>query len=294
MTTVANIIDRVFRQYLEPPSAQPAICYTATALDASQDDVTLTAFETVEDQDLLRQGVILELGSELVKIKTYNPTSAAATIRRGQLGSTATIHSTDTQVKLAPEFTRMDAFSAVAENMMILGAKLFTTRTDYVSFSDGAASIDPLAVSIIRFRPDNPNDVDLSESMEIVDYHPAVGGRAVTSQHWVSGYVTYRCRLGVPTVESDTTESLGLENVWIPALLAGVAGDVMAGRDIPETQFNWISQALEPEAVPFGSRLRLAGSLKQYQRFLITEFVNEMNREYRPTVRMLSPFGQGH
>jgi len=293
MTTIGTVIDRVFRQYLEPPSRQPATCYTSTALDSSQTDVTLVDFEVPEDEDLLRMGTTLELGSEIVKVQTYTSTSGATVIRREQLGTAAATHASGTAVKLAPEYTRMDALSAAIENMMVLGAKLYTVRTDYLDFTDGAASINDLAVSVVRFRPDGQPNQDLGELVEIVDYHPAIGGRAAVMPYNAPGYLTYRCRLGVPTDETTTLDSLGMEAVWVPALMVGIAADMMVGRDIPEAQYEWISQAIEAENVKYGSRLQLAGSLKGYQRLLISEYVTEMNREYRPTVRMLNPFAQG-
>lgn len=296
MITVGNVIDRLFRQYLEPPDAQPAACRLDGAITSTDTSIGLDNFEVPEDEMLLRQGVLCEIGSELVRITAY--ASGTATVERGVLGTIAAAHDDDASVKLAPPFLRIDALNSIGENVSMMGGQLFTTRTVYVSFLElGAAPVEALAVSVVRIVPDDAWRVGSGSTVtiqgSIVDYHPDVGGRAVVADGYRGGaYVTYRRRTAAPTVESDELTDLGIEDEWIPAILAGAAADLLVGRDIPASHTNWIGQVLETEAIRVGTRTQLAGSLRGYQQLLLSRMATEMQVEYKPTIRLRNPFSQ--
>jgi len=289
MATVGDVIDRIFRSYLEPPNQQPAMTRLGASLTDSATSVTLSTFEVPEDEELLRQGTVLEIDSELVKVEAY--TSPTATVRRGMLGTTATAHANGAYVKLAPPFPRIDVFNSVKENIVLLGSRLYTVRTVYMGLDHGGiAPVEASAVSPRWWQPESVPDTRITDCM-IIDYHPQVGGRAFAVPGWVGGgYGTYRRRMLAPTSEADTLDELGVEDVWVPIIMVSVAADLLVGRDIPKSQTEWISQALEAENIQVGTRTRLAGALRNYRNILISDFENEMAIEYRPTMAFSDPF----
>lgn len=291
MTSIADVIDRLYRTYLEPPDEQPAEALLVSSLSPSATTVTFGTFQVPEDEQLIRQGTIIEIDNELMKIVSYNLNASEATVQRG-FRTVAASHAADASIILAPPFPRLSVYEALSENISILGAQLYTVRTDYCSFTGGAAEVSNTAVSVVRIQPANESMATQRLSGEIVDYHPQIGGRAVVIQptFFGSAYVTYRQRMTVPHSESDVLADLGIEDEWVLPIMLGTAADLLVGRDLSKSHANWVSQILESEAVSIGTRSQLAGALRGYRNAVILELSREMDQEYRPTVFMRDPF----
>jgi hypothetical protein len=125
----------------------------------------------------------------------------------------------------------------------------------------------------------------------VVDHHPATDGRAFVASSMVGDlWITYRRRMGVAEATTDLLDDLGVEDVWVPIVMAGAAGDLMAGRDLPRTVVEWVSDILDRQAVPIGSQQSLAVGLRRYRDYLLDGFSSEMGAEYKPKVVRHSPF----
>jgi len=196
--------------------------------------------------------------------------------------------------KLAPVYPRSSVFEAVADNIITLYPKLYTVNTvNLVTIATSIAGIeDPLAVEVLEVWPDGmQNDVDYHA--RIVDFHPAVGGRAVITNRWMGAlWVKYRRRFGKATSEADTLASLGVDDRWVNILMVGAAADLMAGRDIPAAQTEWVQQVLQAENIQVGQRSSVAVGLARYRELLTPRAESEMSAEYRPKVRMRNAFDQ--
>jgi hypothetical protein len=119
------------------------------------------------------------------------------------------------------------------------------------------------------------------------------GGRSlITNSDTGSVWLRYRKRMGKATSEADLLSELGVDERWATIVLVGAAADLIVGRDVPAAQTEWIKSVLEAENIRVGTRMSIAGGLRQYRGMLINEAMKEMKAEYRPKVSMRNTFKQ--
>ena len=298
MSTVADLLDRLYRLILEPPDAQPASTRLAAGVSDVDTTFTLRTFDIPEDENLVRLGSILEIENELVRVTNFDATAVVVTVLREQLGTKAVAHDADATVKLSPPFPRLDAFNAVRDNIIALYPDLWTVKTEVLAAtgSDVYPFGDPLGVEIVEANPDNTGWGTIKLDARIVDNHPRVGGRAVvTNINAVTTlWVRYRRRMDEATDESDTLEDLGVEEVWAQLVVISAAADLLAGRDIPASSVEWVQSVLQAENIRVGTRMSIAGGLSQYRDILLERFKKEMRAEdsNRIQISMTDAFAQ--
>jgi hypothetical protein len=299
--TIADLIERTYRTYLYPPDYEPAL----VQLDGSIDDTQLTAvvgsFLVPEDEELLRIGSLVEFDQELVRITGFDSTTRVLTLafdpanpsdRKAQRGTTAAAHNDGIYAVLTPSYPRLSVFEAIRDNITMLSPQLFSVGIDnLVQVTNRVAGIeDDLAVEVLEVWADNIGDTT-DYHARIVDNHPAIGGRAlITNMSMGTLWVRYRRRMGVPDEESELLTDLGVESVWEVVVMCGVAADLLAPRDLPQSQVEYIGATLQAENIRVGTRLSVAGGLAQYRDILIKRFQAEMKNEYRVKIRMRDPF----
>lgn len=301
MSTVATIVDQVFRNMLEPPDYQAA-AFTGTSANPGgfligETDFTASPFEIPEDENLVRLGSLLEWDKELVRVTAWDVATRTITVVRGVEGTIEVDHPATARVKLSPPFSRQSVFEAVRNNIISLYPKLWTVRTE--AWSAVGASVypvlDPLAVEIVEINPEGSNWV-AEIGGRIVDYHQLAGGRAliVAIPNTPTLWVRYRRRFATATAEADTYDQLGFETVWEPVVVAGAAADMMAGRDLPAAHTAWVQSTLEAENIKVGTRTSLSVGLARYRELLIDRFAREMEAEdsNKINVEMVDPFMQ--
>ena len=293
--TVGALVDRTYRQILEPPDAQPAATRTASSIAEGDLVIPVTLFDIPEDENLLRLGSIIEINSELMRVTDYDTTLRVVTVIRGYLGSVPAAHALDDQVKLSPPYPRLDVFHAVRDNIVALYPDLWTVKTQVLSraSADAYPIEDLLAVEIVEANP-NAAQKTVNFPARIVDNHPQVDGRAVVFNGAPSTtmWVRYRRRFGTATSEADTLESLGVDTVWNALIIVSAAADLVSGRDVQAVSSDWVQSALEAENIRVGTRLSVAGGLAQYRDILMGRFKKEMRGEdsNRPKVHIREVF----
>ena len=294
--TVGSIMDRLFQTYLTPPDAQYAqVRLGANVTSTDSGTILLGGFTIPEDEALLRQGSILELDEELVRVVSYNDVTATVTVTRGEYGTVPTTHDVPLLINLNPPYTRASVFEAVSDNIITLYPSLYTAEHQYISaVTSGIYPInDELAVEMLTAWADGwTGSTDIQG--EIVDFHQLTGGRAIITNHPTGGslWFRYRRRMGKAKSESDELVELGVDPRWVNIVMAGAAADLMAGKDIPASQTEWVKSVLEATNIPVGTRMSIAGGLRQYRNMLLTDAMREMKAEYRPKVRMRNPMKQ--
>jgi len=287
--TVASIMERLYVQVLTPPDSQFAQAWLGVDVnDPEQTTILISNFTIPEDEALLRQGSILELGQELVRVVSWDAQTGVATVVRHIYGTPASTHVTPTLINLNPPYTRASVFEAVADNIIQLYPSLSTTDNELLSSTSAQVfSIsDPLAVEVLTITPgDFTSTVELSGT--IVDFHPMTGGRSLlTDVASGSVWLRYRRRMGKATAESDLLTELGLDERWMMIVMVGAAADLLVGRDVPAAQTEWVKSVLEAENIRVGSRMSIAGGLRQYHGMLLKAAMKEMKAEYRPIIHM--------
>ena len=296
MTTVGEVIDRLYLQILTPPDAQPALVHLAAPMDETQTDLTLGSFAVPEDGALLRQGIILGAGLESMRVTAYTLGAATATVERNVYSTPAETHAVGDAVTLSAAYARKSVFDAVVENIVSLYPKLATTNTDTMVTvgTDVFPITDDLAVSPIEIWDGAIAEQRIAIDGRIVSYHPLVGARALlTSPSSGIVWMRYRRRMGVATTEADELSDLGVEETWINIVLMGAAATLLAGRDLPAAQTEWISATLEAENIRVGTRMSIAGGLRQYRNMLLNDASAEMKAEdsQKVKVHMKTPTG---
>lgn len=291
--TVQDVLARLFRTYLYPPDYQPATTFLATPVSDDVDPIwQLGEFAVPEDENLVRQGSIIEVGAELAIIRQYNEDTNTVGVERGVYETPTSAHATGDPVILSPPYSRYSAFQSIGDNIITLSPKLYTvTAQNLVEVTAGVAGVgDDLAVSVESVWRGN-FQLTPDVMAKIVDYHPAVGGRALlcsvpTGNLWVR----YRRRMVRPTTEAATLDSLGVDEAWANIIIVGVAADLFAGRDLPASQVEWVSQVLQAENIEVGTRSSLSNGLARYRELLINRAASEMDQEYGISVDQQDPF----
>ena len=291
-TTIAEVIDRTYRQFLTPPDAQTISTRLVGGIDEATEYMTLDNFAIPEDEQLMRSGVIIELDQELCQVLEWNVGSKAARVKREQYSTVGAPHLDGTLVYVSPPYTRKDVYDAVGDNIVSLYPKLFTVYSQQlIPIGPGIYPLeDELAVTLIDVTADGlagRHKVDGT----IVDFHQLAGGRAVLTNIPVGdAWVRYRRRMKSPSFETDEIDQLGVDERWVNIVVIGTAADLMAGRDVAATQVNWVNGIMQTEGIPVGARSDVAVSLARYRELLIDRFSKEMRGEYKPTVHFRNPF----
>lgn len=140
-TDIAGLIDRVFREYLEPNddlTSYTAIAAGAGTLSASATSVSFNGdLLTLEEKDAMDAGTIIECEQELMYCTDVDIINNAVTVVRGALGTTAATHAEGKIIKIAPVFTRKAVFDAVKDQINNLFPTLFAVDTQQITVGDG-------------------------------------------------------------------------------------------------------------------------------------------------------------
>ena len=324
-TTIGDLVDRTFREYLEPMDDIVSYTTLTGAVDSSATSIAYNGdLLSVEEEDALDAGAIIEIGQELMICTDLNAVANTITVTRGARGTTAASHSIGDLIKIAPPFPRKNVFDAVCDQIKNLYPTLFATETKsvtskvgYIPLSgandnyliaplkaisqqtDFAANSDEsgviyrgVAVELIDLpNPFTYTDADgVSQTITYSNNGPnkvnAVQVYNVSAGHTV--FVTFKKKFVEPTAESDTLATVGLENEYEPIIMAGVAAQMMAGRDIPTATSDYITDQLSVSNFPVDSATRVRNSLLAYQRALIQQARKDLRARFPEPVTLNS------
>ena len=325
-TTIGDLVDRTFREYLEP--MDDIVSYT-TLTGAINDTATSIAYNgdllSVEEEDALDAGAIIEIGQELMICTDLNAVANTITVTRGARGTTAASHSIGDLIKIAPPFPRKVVFDAVVDQIKNLFPTLFAVETQSVQSSNGytllgtydSPGTNNYLVSVLKaisqftdfsagsdqtgvvFNPVSVQMIQLPNPFTYVDDTATertitytTGPNQVNALQFFNidqghtCYVTFKKKFVEPTAETDTLATVGLEDEYEPIIMAGVAAHMMSGRDIPTATADYISDQLAVSNFPVGSANSIRNSLLQYQQLLITQARKYLRAKYPEAVEI--------
>ena len=318
-TNIGNLVDRVYREYLEPMD-------DLTSYTVVNEGGTLTASDTVitfngdlltqEEEDAMDAGTIIECETELMRCVSLDTVNNQVTVVRGVRGTTASTHADGSVVKISPPFPRKNVFDAVCDQIKNLYPTLFAVETksitaktgyiplegandnyliapikaisQYTDFSSGSDETGIVYTGVAVELVDLPNPFTYTDSdgvSQTITYSNngpnkvnAVQVYNVNSGHTV--FVTFKKKFIEPTAETDTLTTVGLENEYEPIIMAGVAAQLIAGRDIPTSTADYITDQLSVQSFPVDSATRIRNSLLAYQRALIQQARKDLRARY--------------
>jgi len=134
-TTIGDLVDRVYREYLETPDNLISYTYLDTAI--TDTTTTTISFDgnllSIEEEDLLDAGTLIEINQELLLCTDLNTVNNTITVVRGARNTTAAEHETGSLIKIAPPFTRKAVYDAVKDQIETLYPTIFATETKEVT-----------------------------------------------------------------------------------------------------------------------------------------------------------------
>ena len=304
-TTIGNLVDRVFREYLEPNDDIQS--FTNLRLAVADTTTTTISYEadylTTEEEDAMGAGGFIEINQELMLVVALNTADETLTVVRGARGTTAATHAQGDIIKINPPFIRLNVFNAVKDQIENLYPTLYavevqsiTTANGYVALtgSDDNRIVAPLkAVSqyqslasgsetTVQFR---------GVSIELIDVPTTVtaSGKVVQFsgiQSGVSVHCTFKKKFGEVSSEETTLADVGLETEYEPIIMAGVAAQIIAGRDIPTATADYITDQLSTSTFPVNSAANIRTSLLRYQNDLIEQARKDLRARYPEPVAL--------
>ena len=316
MATIKNLIDRTYREYLEPNDDLTS--YTALTAEVNASVTTIPfnpALLTQEQEDMMDAGTIIEIDTELMICTDIDTVDNQVTVIRGARGTTAAIHTNASIIKIAPVFTRKAVYDAIVDQINNLFPTLFAVDTqsitassgytligDYSSpgthnyivsiigaisqYTDFSAGTDTTTInfsSVPSSLIELPNPFTYTDStgtQRTMTYTTgpnvvhAVQFANVSADKTV--HVTFKKRFVEPTDEDTTLSSIGLEDEYVPI--------IMAGRDIPAATSSYITEAMAASQFPVGSSNSLRNSLLQYQQLLLNQSRKYLRSKYPESV----------
>ena len=127
MSNIGNLVDRTFREYLEP--MDDLVSYTTLSTGVN-DSVTDIVFDgdmlSIEEEDALDKGTIIEINQELMICTDLNAVTNTITVKRGMKGTSAAAHTAGDLIKLSPPFPRKNVFDAECDQIKNLFTTLFS------------------------------------------------------------------------------------------------------------------------------------------------------------------------
>ena len=305
-STIGNLVDRVYREYLEPnddiqsfSNLRTAITDTTTTTVAYESD-----FLTTEEEDAMGSGAFIEINQELMLVLALNTADETLTVKRGARGTTAETHAQTDLIKINPPFIRLNVFNAVKDQIENLYPTLFavesqtiTSASGYVALTgaDDSRIVAPLkAVSQYTSISGDQTSIQFrGVSIELIDVPTTVTstGKVVQFSGIASGvnvHCTFRKKFGEVASEQSTLSDIGLETEYEPIIMAGVAAQMIAGKDIPAATTEYISDSIQASVYPVGSSTSIRNSLLQYQQILIQQARKDLRARYPEPVSLNS------
>lgn len=306
-TTIGNLVDRVFREYLEPNDDIQS--FTNTRLAVADTTTTTISYEadylTTEEEDAMGSGGFIEINQELMLVVALNTADETLTVVRGARGTTAATHAQGDIIKINPPFIRLNVFNAVKDQIENLYPTLYavevqtvTSATGYVALtgSDDNRIVAPLkAVSqYTTLSSGSETSVQFrGVAVELIDVPTSVtaSGKVVQFSGISTGvnvHCTFKKKFGDVTNETSTLADIGLETEYEPIIMAGVAAQMIAGRDIPAATTEYITDAIQANVYQVGSSTNIRNALLQYQQVLITQARKDLRARYPEPVSLNS------
>ena len=327
--TVGDLVDRVYREYLDP--VENVDSYTTLELAVNTTDTTIKYdgnLLSVEEEDALDGGCIIEIGQELMFSTALNTVSNEITVKRGQRGTTAASHEVDDIIKIKPTFPRKNIFDAVSDQIKNLYPTLFAVETielvastgykllgtygtdvdtnnylvaplksisQYTDWSSGSdqtgTRYNGVAIEMIDLpNPFTYTDDTQTERTKTYTTGPnvvhAVQFVGISAGHTV--YVTFKKKFIAPTNELTTLSSVGLETEYEPIVMAGVAAQMLVGKDIKNVDARYITEQMAAQNYPVGSSNSISSSLLRYQQLLIQQARSNLRSKYPEPVQLNS------
>lgn len=300
MSTMAQLIDRVYGEYLEPLDDFPSYTLLETAIDNSPSTTTVvykSGFLTPEEQDLLDAGAVIEIGSELMLVEDIDTSVRQLTVVRAGVKGTGPIaaHSANDYIYINPEIRRINVFNAMADAVVNLHPPLYRVKSEEiwatpfswdlpadawvaleVRYHDGERWVPGGSAEILHDHPD-------SDTGKAVQLYPPFGARNI---------LRYKAAFSRPSAETDDLlgDTIGLEADMEQPVIVATLSHILSGRDVPSITQEFVTEAAELQGFPPGSGEQLRNSLIRYYNHLINQIRRRLRQRDTTQTEYLEPY----
>lgn len=307
MSTLGQLIDRTYREYLRPVEEQEPLTQVAN-LDSITGGQGLTSTGTTlqykeglftpEEEELIGAGSVLEIDTELVMVEDINTVSREITIERGRLGSTAAVHLEDTDIILKPKYPRLNVTNAIGDQVIGLFPALYAVKKTTLTTSSTQFVEMPAGTQrILQAKIDNSTTGGTATSFTdvplelLTDFAGSTTDAAVqfptSPTSGKSVYVVYASKFTRPTAETDNLNTIsGLEDFHEQIVMVGAVAQLLSELDVDASTQNYITENLEQRGVPVGSGERLRNALLRYYGVLLDRARREQRSRFPQGVEL--------
>lgn len=295
MSTVSEVVDRVYREYLRPAGDYPLHAMLTTTLNTTDTSVVFDdGYLQAEDMDLIVEGLRIEIGSELMQVTGFTEGSRTMTVTRAVEGTTAAAHTQAVDnIYFAPEFPRKKVEDAVMDEVPRLWPSLWRVASEYMPRADGL-EVNALAESIQQYRIRSSQGW-VAVPAQLLKNHPESStGNLIQFDRsdGAEGYLTYRARFARPTaVTDDLTLSTGdwtLRPEWEQILVVGAAAYIIASADIEKSSQEFLTESFETQGFPVPSGERVSRALFRYRDELLAAAHRGLLKSSPPAGQVMS------
>jgi len=291
VSTVGEIISRVFRDYLEAPDDQPTRASLAAAMSSSETTLQYTqTYLSAEEEQLFGPGIIIEIDSEEIMVGGIDvETNTLTGLRRAMNGTDSNPHAIDTIITLAPMWRRKSVFDAVADAIVGLYPELYgVTESASITLSTAGPTEVPADVARpLWFYGRSSTTASDWEPHSVTFYDRFPGsttGKAIVTTATGNGYLVYAKKFTMPTSESVSLASLGVEPQWENLVVLGAAIHLISSKEFDAIGNEFLINQLKSQGFPTGSASRVRdGMIRHYER-LLAKAEEELNTRYMTPV----------
>ena len=295
MAAVSTLVDRIYRDFLNKPDDLAAFSRLDGAITDSDTSLTYEdGLFSVEEENLLEAGALVEIDQELMLVTDANPSTRVLTVSRGYAGTTAAAHSDKDNIFLNPTFPRKSVFDAVADNIVRLYPSLYNVTTTNVTSTSTYAEVPASTVEVLTSYVQNASGEQYtSAGIELLrDFPPSTTNTAVQFFNTTNGktvYLVVKRKFVRPTAETDDLATTCLiSNEYEQIVMVGAVADIVGATDIDATTQEFITEKLAQENYPVGSGERLRNALLRLRSLLIDEARGNLRSLYPAPVSIMN------
>ncbi len=276
MSSVGEVISRVYRDYLEAPDDQPIRATLGVAVSSLADSFTYDpTYLTAEEEELFGPGTLIEIESEEVLIGTVD--IAAHTLgglRRAMNGTESDAHAVGAIITLAPMWRRASVFDAVGDAITDLYPDLYrvaTTASLTISTTGPTEVPAEVARPLFLWARSSSTTTDWARvDVTFLDQFPgSTTGKAIVAPYGGSGYLVYAKKATRPTSETLSMDSLGVEANWERLVSLGAAISLVSSKEFDAIGNEFLTNQLKSQGFPTGSAGRVRdGMIRLYEYWL--------------------------
>lgn len=276
MTTVGDLVNRTYRDYLEPSDDQAVLASVNGAVTASATSIVYAdATLAPDEEDLLAPGVLIEVGIESMRVTDVDDATNTLTVVRGVNGTDAATIANGAEIRVAPLYSRRSVFEAVCDNIVALYPDLYRVAMTTITSASSPVAI-PAEATSVRYAQAVSGSSPYPVGFELLrNYAPSTTGQSVLLSGinpGVSVYLVYEARFDRPTALTDEiNDAYGIDPSWERIIVVGTAAQVVAGRDLDPLSQEYIVEQMEGENLPVGSGQRVRNGLLQLHQALLTQ-----------------------